>query len=474
VGFFADGKLKRVPAAGGVVTTLCDARPEGPGTWSANGTILFSQILAEEAGIYAVPDSGGTARRVTQVVRPEVHLWPRWFDEGDRFLYLSRRFPEGHELRAFSLEKGDLGPVTGSRVISRVEAVTPESLLYVQEGTLLAQRFDSRSLKILGEPRVLAEGVHYFWGPGNAGFSASETGIVAWEIHRPRSRIAVLDRQGRPVGRVGEVSEAVYSLRLSPDGTRLAYDMRDPKYGTWDVWVRDLERDISTRLTAQPHDEKRGVWLPDGRRLLFRSDFEGPPDIYEIGSGGGEATAVWQGPTVEQPDDVSPDGKWILVRQANRRNAMDVLLLPLEAPREPSPLFESEFSEQGAVFSPDGRWIAWESDQSGRPEIYAVARDKPGTRVRLSPEGGRIARWKRDGRELTYVEGRRMMAIPLSWTPALRPGAAVELFRVDRRIIDYDVSADASRFYLALEEPPPETSPLRVLLDWPALPSPQR
>ncbi|HEY7370137.1 MAG TPA: serine/threonine-protein kinase, partial [Thermoanaerobaculia bacterium] len=256
VGFFADAKLKKVPVEGGAVTTLCDAGPEGPGSWSARGTILFGQIQAVDPGIYAVSDTGGSPRLVTKSERPAVLLWPQWIDEGSKFLYLAVGLKTGHELRAFSLEKGDLGRVTGARILSRVELVAPNSLLYVQEGALLAQRFESRALRLEGEPLVLAQGVHYFWGPGNAGFSGSQTGIAAWEPYRPRSRIAVLDRQGRPVGPPGEVTEAVFSLRLSPDGTRLAYDLREPRFGTWDIWIRDLERGISTRLTTQPDDEK--------------------------------------------------------------------------------------------------------------------------------------------------------------------------------------------------------------------------
>ncbi|HEY7574875.1 MAG TPA: hypothetical protein VIB08_06895, partial [Thermoanaerobaculia bacterium] len=474
VGFFADAKLKKVPVEGGAVTTLCDAGPEGPGSWSARGTILFGQIQAVDPGIYAVSDTGGSPRLVTKSERPAVLLWPQWIDEGSKFLYLAVGLKTGHELRAFSLEKGDLGRVTGARILSRVELVAPNSLLYVQEGSLLAQRFDSRALRLEGEPLVLAQGVHYFWGPGNAGFSGSQTGIAAWEPYRPRSRIAVLDRQGRPVGPPGEVTEAVFSLRLSPDGTRLAYDLREPRFGTWDIWIRDLERGISTRLTTQPDDEKKAVWFPDGRRLLHRADYEGPPDVYEIGAGGGASRPIWKGPSVEGPTDISPDGTAALLLQSNRKNGDDVLLYPLTGDGKPVPLFHSEFEEQEAVFSSDGHWIAWDSDESGQREVYAVQRDEPATRVRLSAQGGRIARWRRDRRELFYVEGRRIMAVPLSWSPALRPGSAVELFRVGQRIIDYDVSADGSRFYVALEDPPPQTSRLRILLDWPALLAPGR
>ena len=469
IAFYADGKLKKVPATGGPPMDLCEAPFALVGSWSPSGTILFSQLFP--SGIYRVPDAGGDAVRVTTPLPGEHHIWPHFLPDGRRFLYLRNPAPGRgeRELRVASLDSAERRVVT--RLSSRAEYAAPGYLFYVRDSALFAQPFDERKAELRGEPRLLASNVHYFYGPSHAAFSVSQTGSLTYQTAAPPSRLVWFDRAGKELGPLGEPS-VVEGVRISPDGGRAAIDVGDPRTGTSDIWVFDIGRRVSTRLHSDPVDEVLPVWSPDGSRLFYSSDRMGPPDIYEIRLGvPGSERLVLQEPVSEEPEDVSPDGRLLAYRKEVQSTARDIWLLPLSGgAARPMPWLRTRFDEVSPRFSPDGRWIAYESNESGDPEIYAALTDGGGEKKRLSPSGGRKPRWRSDGRELFYLaRDGFLMSVPVSPGAGLEAGAAVRLFRVDPPAENYDVAPDGLRFLATTPLGNVQESPLRVILNWPAM-----
>jgi Tol biopolymer transport system component len=474
IAFFADGKLKKIPASGGPAEDLCEARFDTVGSWSPDGTILFPQIPPAPPGLYRVSDKGGVPVRATAVdpSRGEAaHLWPHFLPDGRRFLYLmipSRSGTRGaYELRLGSLDSKESRTLTPFE--SRMEYAPPGYLLYVRDAALFAQPFDERKARLHGEPRLLADSVHYFLGPANAAFSASQTGIVAYQTAAPPSRLVWFDRQGKEMGTLGQPS-VVSGLRISPEGGRVAVAIEERRTGTCDVWVFDIKQGVATRLHSDPVDEKFPVWSHDGSKVIYRSDRKGPPDIYEIAVGvPGSERPLLEQPGVQQPEDLSRDGRFLVYCDDVRPTASDIWLLPLFGDRKPVPWLRTRFIEKTPRFSPDGRWIAYESDESGDPEIYAALTDGGGEKRRLSSAGGRLPRWRRDGKELYYVAPDGfVMAVPMASGSPREAGPPARLFRAEPEIEDYDVTSDGSRFLVSTPLEKNRESPIRVIVNWSA------
>ncbi len=473
IGFFADGKLRRMEAAGGPARTICEAPfLESLPSWGSSGEILFTQFGPEKPGVYAVSAGGGPARNVLYVARREnIGLWPHFFPDGRRFLYLVRDYETSGDrrwhLRAGSLDSKETTPIT-SGIASRVEYVRSGYLVYGRSGALVAQPFDEQTLRLSGDPVTLAEHVYYFNGPANTGFSTSDAGVLSYEkLPRP-SRVAWLDRTGHEIETVG-LAGIVGSVRLSPDGQTVAASIRDGKVGTSDLWLYDFARRLPLRLTLDEGDEQGPVWSADGKRIFFRGDRAGPPDLFEVpASSPGEDAVLLAIPGVQQPEDASPDGRFLCFTEWSRKNNGDLLLLPLSGRREPVPLAATPQYEAGARFSPDGRWTAYVSSESGGREIYLRPVDGGAERIRVSAGGGEMPRWRRDGRELFYVSANHeLTAVPLRSGARPEPGAPARLFRLEGELRDYDVAGDGQRFLV--DTAPLEPAPIAVLVNWPAL-----
>jgi Tol biopolymer transport system component len=473
IGFFAEGKLKKVPADGGPPVALCDALREGNGSWGRDGTILFGEI-GSAPGIYAVSADGENRRRVTvpDKAHPgEVHFWPHFLPDGRRFLYVA--VMPGAEEKPHEVRLGELGSnrtaVIGP-IASRVEYASPGYLLFVREGSLLAQPFDAAAARLSGEASQLVDRLYYFFGPANAGFSVSHAGVLAYEMGRRSSRLSWYDRGGHETSAVVPEGE-VGGVRLSPDGKKLAVDIMNRRTGTSGIWVYQLERNVPTRLTLAPSEESHPVWSPDSRHIVFRSDRHGPPDLYEIeaGSPGGEKPFL-ELPGAKRAEDWSPDGRFLAYTEGNRKTGEDIWLLPLEGPRKPVAFLQTRFEEAEPRFSPDGRFLAYTSDESGETEIYVALREDAGRRARISTGGGHAPRWRRDGRELFYLgPDSRLMAVPVRLGPSVEAGVPVPLFRFESGVFDYDVGPGGDRFVASTPIVATGDSPLRVVVGWPSL-----
>jgi Tol biopolymer transport system component len=265
------------------------------------------------------------------------------------------------------------------------------------------------------------------------------------------------------------VTGAVLSLRLSPDDRRMAMAIDDEKKGSSDIWTYDFERRLPARVTLDPRDEKNPVWSADGRTIYFRCDWHGPPDVCRVTVGAPETAAPFvERPGVELPEDVSPDGRSLVFTEFIRRTNGDLWLHPLAGQGQAAPLTQTPFDEKGARFSPDGRWLAYYSNESGNREVYLRPVAETGERVRVSSGGGTMPRWRHDGKELFYLApDKAVMSVPLGPGGRPQPGVATVLFRVDGVVRDFDAAAEGQRFLVDIAEPDP--APILVLANWPAL-----
>ena len=268
------------------------------------------------------------------------------------------------------------------------------------------------------------------------------------------------------------------SLRISPDGERVAVDVTDARIGTADIWFYDVARGTPVRFTTELTNQSQAVWSPDGSRVVFRAERPdgGAPSLYNKAIGTGDEDVLLSEPTPLSPEDWSPDGQWMAYVRQTRQTSWDLWLMPLAGEGKPAPFSATQFDEWSARFSPDSRWLAFASTESGAPEVYVAPVQEPGNRKRISIGGGTTPRWRRDGRELFYAsaDNRAIMAVSIAPGASLAAGLPTRLFSIgagpaarDRaRNTAYDVSADGQRFLVSVPAGEPSTSRVTVVLNW--------
>jgi eukaryotic-like serine/threonine-protein kinase len=478
IGFFTEGKLQRIDVSGGPATTVCQTVARGVGgSWSPSGVIVFGTTSGP---VYQVPASGGTARPVTKVdaSRHETcHRWPAFLPDGRHFLFLADNMGAGPEDPANRLEVGsiDSGETESLMPTSTNVVYASGHLIYSHNGNLMARRFDAARRRIESDAAAVARPVRDSTDFPMALFSVSQTGaIVFQEDPGPNSRLVWIDRAGNEVGSVGD-RDALAGTRLSRDGRRLAQVIFNPGSRVRDIWIYDLERGGRTKFVSDDTNSLHPVWSPDGKQLLFGADRTGTTDLFAKATDGLSAERLILGTDAdERPRDWSPDGRYIVFdsRPARGDRKVVLTLLPLFGDRTPIPLVVRGRRTGDARFSPDGRWIAYNSEESGRSEVYVSEYPHPATRWPISTAGGSEARWRPDGKELFYrsPDG-RMMRVEVTATPSFRATTPTTLFDTRRPAEEgggnkYEVSSDGQRFLMVLtdEEHRPE---LTLLLNWP-------
>jgi Tol biopolymer transport system component/predicted Ser/Thr protein kinase len=464
--FFAESKLKRIAIAGGPPQSICDV-PAGPGSgsWGSKGDIVFgfgrelSRVSADGGAISALrrPDTSKDEGGV---------LLPDFLPDGDRFFYGAGVRSQKNRVYIGSLSSSEstLLIETNSRMVHAL----PGHVMYVRERTLLAQRFDDRSGRLEGDASPIAENVDYFSPIGIAGFSVSSTGVLAYHASDSIGQITWITRAGVQTGTVAAPA-GYQNIRVSPDGKRLAFDRSEQRTNATDVHVFDLTRGTDTRVTSAAGSEFAPIWSPDGRRLVFTWDKNAPPFLHQLvlDNSTPAEPLVQPSESVFTPGDWHPDGTRIAYEASDAVTAQDLWILPMTGDRTPKAFLKTRFNETAPRFSPDGRWLAYVSDEAGQPDVYVRPFPGPGEAHRISTGGGSNPHWRRDGKELFYVVGQRLMAAPISAAATFDVGVAKELFdRKPARIIDYDVAADGQSFLLNSEVSGPETKPINIVVNW--------
>ncbi len=465
VGFFAGGKLLKVAAEGGPPQVLCAAPFGHGGSWSSDGTIVFGQLTG---GLRRVSPAGGEPEPVPTALpdsRQGTQMLPHFVPGGRRFLFLQWTAEEGSAIMAGSLDSS-----LSTRLLAiRSEAAysPPGYLLYVRGGTLVAQPFDAERSLLSGEAVQVAERVADA-DFGNFVFSVSPTGALAYASESPTSRLVWYDRTGRELGQVGEPGDYLH-VDLSPDGARLAVERGDPLGPEHDVWIVDPARGVSSRLTFDPGFDAYPIWSPDGTQVVFASVRDGAFGLYrKPWSGLGREERLLAAPDEAWPTSFSPDGRLLVFESPWGEPAPpDLWLLPQGGGREPARFEKNATWENKGMVSPDGRWIAYNSDQG----LYVQSFPTPGAKWQISARGG-SARWRRDGKELFFVsDSGELMAIEVRADTAFHPGAPRRLFqlpspRVYKNREFYAVTADGGRFLVNRREE--ASSPVTVVVNWTA------
>ena len=472
IGFIAAGKLKKLDVAGGPAQTLSDAVSVG-GAWHRDGVIVFSRSSAE--GLYRIPAAGGAPEPVTTLDKSRneyVHAWPHFLPDGRHFLYVAGS--SAREQSAIFLGSLDSQQ---TRLLLDVESsvayAPPGYLLYAREGTLVARPFDADRLELTGEAVPVVKQIGFSLGNARAHFSASETGTLLYRTSTAAAdtQLVWFDRAGKQLDTVGAAGH--YSdIRLSPDGKRVAFQRLDPEKGASDIWVMELARGTTSRLTFDPANDGDAVWSPDGGRVVFSSMREGLPNLYQkLSSGAGGEELLLKTEDAKIANDWSPDGRHVLYNAASRQSS-DLWVLPLFGERRPEPFARTDFQESGGRFSPDGRWIAYVSDESGRFEVYVQSFPASGGKWQVSDGGGASPRWRRDGRELFYLSADgKLMAVEVNGSSdTFKSEAPVPLFETRVGSISgdspYDVAADGRRFLVKVLVEETAPAPVTVVLNW--------
>ena len=486
IGFFAQGKVKRIERTGGISQVLADAdRPMG-GAWSRNGMILFA---VSGSGLRVVAAAGGDSRQVTTVDPASLqtqHRWPRFLPDGNHFLYLATS-PRDQAIYAGSLDSKEsrrLSPAVVSTAYARASGGAGY-LLFQRNGALLAQRFDAARLTTLSEAVQLAGQVMASeFIPGAMPLvSASDNGVLAYRTGASGAlaQMAWFDRTGGRLNNLGE--PGTYSNpTISPDGNKVAIGRGGQ--GKRDIWVYDLTRETASRLTVDPADDFNPAWSPDGSRIAFSSDRRGHKDVYVKNANGvGEEELVFESAQDKSVEDWGRDGRFLLIYTTERRG--DEWLLPAPGTageRKLAPLLNSQFIELGGQLSPDGQYVLYVSDESGRMEVYVQALPPAKGKWQISTGGGASPRWAPNGKEIFYLASQsmaigasqKMMAVEVrSGKSGLEVGIPKPLFEARLATTSggrnrFDVTADRQRFLMFVPVEETAGSPMTVVVNWTA------
>jgi serine/threonine protein kinase/Tol biopolymer transport system component len=403
IGFFMDGKLMKTDANGGSPIAICDAPGGIGGTWSIAGQILFS---SQPGGLFLVSSGGGERREVIRVdstVDHSSNWWPWFLPDGRKFLYLSLTVAD-EAARIYLASLDD----TTRKVILRSDAhvvfAPPSHLLFLRNRTLMSQRFDVEKGELVGELRPIASDVGHIPRYARGDFSYSPAGVLTTGGGRAVNReYGWFDRNGKQLGSACAPGN-YFDINLSPSGKQAAIQKVDVQTGNSDVWMLDLGREVLSRFTFDPAVDDYPVWSADGKYLYFASSAGGAYNIHrKLASGVGSPEAVLPGGIPTIPADVSHDGKYLAYILGSHLASDDIWVLETEHPENRYAWVETEFNEIYPRFSPDGRWLAYVSNESGKEEVYVREFSSTGGRWQVSANGGSQPRWRQDGRELFFV-----------------------------------------------------------------------
>ncbi len=473
IGFFADGKIKKISVRGGAAVILSDAGYSGGASWSSRGMIAFSPTL-NVTPLLQVPDAGGAPQPLSRLDKGDVsHRWPEFLPGGKAVL-----FAAGPTAVTFTNAQVAVLPLGAGQRQNLIQgAAQPRyaasgHLVYAQGGSLVAVPFDPQRLELTGAAVPVVEGVMQSPVTGAAQYSMSTTGSLAYVsggIQATQLSLVWVNRNGAEQP-LAAPRHAYFQPRLSPDGRRVAVGITESES---QIWLYDLSRDTLTRFTFEGNYNPVAVWTPDGKRIAFESNKEGPPNIFwQLADGSGGSERLTASEYIRVPMSWSPDEKLLAFMEVNPTTKIDTWVLRM-GDRNAQPFLRTPFNEGAPQFSPDGRWLAYMSDESGPYEIYVQPYPGPGGKWQISTEGGTEPKWNPNGRELFYRSGDKMMAVDIATQPGFSAGKPRMLFEGRYQLSpvqsdDYDVSRDGQRFLMLKPIDQGEGAPtqINVVLNW--------
>jgi Tol biopolymer transport system component len=468
IGFFAQGKLKTIDVETGTINVVCNATNARGGAWGPNRTILFAAGTGQ--GLSRVSADGGVPQPQTMLEssrRESSHRWPMFLPGGRHFIYFVRSGdPENTGIYLASLDSSEVRRLVSS--VSNAAYAPPGVLLFMRGTALIAQPFDLVKLAMYGEPKTIVDGVSNDPTVFLADFSVSETNVLLFTGgNRNQSQLVWLDRRGVELSSLGPPA-GYANVSLSPDGEKVA--VAQYVGGASDIWLHDARGGAQSRLTFSPANDMHPVWSPDAQRVVFGSDREGSLNLYMKAASGGKEEVLVSSAPAKYGSDWSRDGRYVVYDAVDPKTKLDVWVVPMSGTRTPMPFLRTVFDEWQGNLSPDGRWMAYTSNESGRYEVYVQSFPDAGETWQISTQGGLHPRWRHDQTELYYINGdQKLVAVPIRTGKTFQHGAQTPLFgtRISRIFAvrsPYAVSKDGQRFLMARLVS--GSSPLTVVANW--------
>jgi serine/threonine-protein kinase len=472
LGFFAGGKLKKVSVSGGAAVTVGEASGPRGASWGSQGIIAFAPTF--NAILQQVPGAGGVRQPLTRFEKGDVsHRWPE-FLPGNKAMLFAASAATANWINA-QVAVQSVGTGKRRNLIqggTQPRFTSSGHLVFAQGGSLMAVPFDPQQLTTSGAAVPVVEGVLQSPSTGAAQYGFSATGslvYVSGGLQASQRRLVWVDRKG--VEQALPASAHAYRYaRLSPDGRRVAIMIEESES---QIWLFDLARETLTRLTFQGSINQLGAWMPDGKRIAFQSNKEGPANIFwQLADGSGGLERLTTGESIQTPNSSSPDGQLLAFIEVDPTTGFDILVLRM-GDRKAQPFLRTQFNESAPRFSPDGRWLAYISDESGRSETYVQPYPGPGSKWQISTEGGTEPVWNPNGRELFYRSGDKMIAVEVTTQPGFSAGKPKVLFEgqyvpTPSSFPNYDVSPDGQRFLMLKPSEQAQAAPtqINVVLNW--------
>jgi Tol biopolymer transport system component len=472
LGFMAEGKLKKIDVTGGPPTKICDAPTGVDGSWSPAGVILLDGTGQDP--ILRVSAAGGAPVAAVKIEpsRKEAQVgWPEFLPDGRHFLYMAmNQKPEDSAYRIGSLDSPETKPFAPAQTM--LAYAPPGYLLFSKDRTLMAQRFDAKTLKTTGEPVPLAEQIGTDF-VGLARFSVSRDGVLAYRTGESGNRMVWVDRSGKELETLldkGDYQDPIFS----PARDQLALDINDPRGGKTDIWLRDVARGVNSRFTFDKSSAYAPVWTPRGDAIVYTSERDGASGIYERSTlGQGEEKLLVRLDGLFFPTSMLPDGSAIAYQIRSPKTGFDIMILPRTEGAKPVPFRATQFNEGNAHFSPDGKFIAYVSNESGRSEVYVQPYPGPGRTWQISTTGGNDVQWRADGKELYYRSpDQRLMAVEVQLAPSFQAGIPQPLFlahiATGASVTKYAPDSSGQRFLVVSTLGREFLTPTNVVLNWSA------
>jgi len=476
LGFFQNGKMRKIESTGGPLQTIADAGDARGGAWGSKGIIIYAPTAT--GGLMQIPEAGGSPIPITildSARHDETHRFPEFLPDGKKFIYLSRsNTDENTGVFIGSLDSKEHKLIVAAKYQA---ASVPGYLLYLRDRTLMAQPFDDGKGEFHGEAVPIAEQIVGDPSRNFSLFSASMNGTLAFisggELSGDR-QLAWFDRSGKLLEKIGNPS-LLFDFSLSPDEKRVAYRRIDPQTRNNDVWILDLFRRTESRLTFRTSREDDPIWSPDANKITFDSNIDGVSNPNEkISTGAGTEVLLWKSERPCYPLDWSSDGKYILCNRDDVKTKNDIWVLPTGGEKKPFPIIQSEANEDIARFSPDVRWIAYSSDESGKEEVYVQAFPATEGKWQVSTGGGSAPLWSKDGKEIYYVgPDKQLMVVDVKTSgTSIEQGIPKRLFTMDVDLYNnpnrYAVTKDDKRFLVNISTGVSNSNPITVVLNWPS------